>query len=272
MDVYDPTCRVEAKAGDRQFDTSLSETVRPESQGPADWTGVSRHVVNVPDTSLSLVEAWLPVIVVSSMTTVPPGSRSSPPPMPTPEGPVVPAVPGMAVPGKPPGVPPDPACAPPPSPAGAAQPPIGLVAGDGISGLGLLGTLLRAQSGLDGEGAGRLVEDAATQTRTAGAAVAAIAAFAGRAGTAEPAVAAAAALAEAATSAHAAGAAGGLVIGEVHGDTGKGRGAAIVQPAADSSAGPATVAAIRRPRRSRRRHRDQSGLSGRRWPRIPEAP
>ena len=51
------------------------------------------HTENVPCTSLSVVVAELPVIVVLSMTAVPPVMRSSPPPIPVPE---LPARPEMA--------------------------------------------------------------------------------------------------------------------------------------------------------------------------------
>src|SRR5262249_44364400 len=46
-------------------------------------------------------------------------------------------------------------------PAGAARPQTGLVARDGVGGLGLRGALLRPQPGLEGEGAGRRIEGAA---------------------------------------------------------------------------------------------------------------
>src|SRR4029077_11016943 len=78
--------------------------------------GVNRHVVKVPDTSLSVVEAVLPVMVVLSMTTVPPGRRSSPPPTPTPETPAAPGLPGKREPGVRCGGPRPPASTPPASP------------------------------------------------------------------------------------------------------------------------------------------------------------
>ena len=62
---------------------------------------------------------------------------------------------------------------------------IGLVGGDDVGGLALLGPLLRTEPGLDGESAGRRVEDAAALADAALAAIAAIAARGGAAGASE---------------------------------------------------------------------------------------
>ena len=62
---------------------------RRRSRGP-----VCRHVEKVPWTSLSLVEALLPVIVVLSIVTVPPGTVFCPPPIPEPTVPSRSARPG----------------------------------------------------------------------------------------------------------------------------------------------------------------------------------
>src|SRR4051794_19719754 len=223
---------------------SPRESASSPGSGPGAPAGIGRHVVNVPDTSLSLVEAWLPVTVVSSMTTVPPGRRSSPPPMPTPGTPAVPAGAGAGEPRDPPRGPARPGLRPSSESTAASLPPVGLVARDGVGGLRLIGALPRAQPGLDGEGAGDGVEDAAAEARAAVPPSAAIAARAPGTGTAETAVAAAAALTEAATRADATGAAVGLVIREVHGDAGEGGGAGVEQPAADPGARRASAPAV----------------------------
>ena len=56
---------------------------------------VGRHDENVPSTSLSLVVAVFPVMVVLSIVAVP--TLTIPPPMPTPAEEAVPAVPLVAV-------------------------------------------------------------------------------------------------------------------------------------------------------------------------------
>ena len=81
------------------------------------------QVENVPATSGPPVVARLPLIVVSSITTVPPVRRSAPPPIPVPAGLLAPLEPTVAWPGVPLGVPPDPATAgpvPPRAPPGPA--------------------------------------------------------------------------------------------------------------------------------------------------------
>jgi hypothetical protein len=81
--------------------------------------------VIVPSTSLSLVEAWLPVIVVLSALAVP--KLATPPPMPTPNRPVAPGWPGVAVP-LPAAVTPPPAPACPPEALAAMLPAMKSVA------------------------------------------------------------------------------------------------------------------------------------------------
>ncbi len=61
------------------------------------------HVENLPSTSGSAVVAWLPVIVVLSMTAVP--MMATPPPIPTREMSIAPLFPGVAWPARPCGVP-----------------------------------------------------------------------------------------------------------------------------------------------------------------------
>ena len=81
------------------------------------------QVENVPATSGPPVVARLPLIVVSSITTVPPVRRSAPPPIPVPAAALAPLEPTVAWPGVPLGVPPDPATAgpaPPRAPPGPA--------------------------------------------------------------------------------------------------------------------------------------------------------
>jgi hypothetical protein len=68
----------------------------PCSLGDLVPAGDGPHEENVPSTSLSRVEAVLPVIVVSSMVAVP--RIAMPPPSPTPADPATPAVPGVFVP------------------------------------------------------------------------------------------------------------------------------------------------------------------------------
>ena len=58
----------------------------------------------------------------------------------------------------------------------ALQPCVGLVGGDDVCGPGLFGTLLRAQSGLDGQEAGRQVVDAAAEPVSSGAGCSTVAA------------------------------------------------------------------------------------------------
>ena len=169
--------------------------------------------MNVPDTSLSAVEAVLPVIVVLSMTTVPPARRSSPPPTPTPGAPAAPGLAGKATPVLPSGFrqlrQPRLTGARPPT-----RPSVGLVARDGIGGLELLDPFL-AQPRLDGKGAGRRIEDRAAKRRTAGAAIAAVASEGASAKAAETSVAAPAALTEATVPAAPPIPAVGLVVREI---------------------------------------------------------
>src|SRR5262245_4289502 len=82
------------------------------------------QVENVPNTSAALVVARLPLIWVSSITTVPPATRLAPPPIPVPLAPFGPAEPEVAEPAVPLGVPPDPATACPAAPPAPPRPAV----------------------------------------------------------------------------------------------------------------------------------------------------
>ena len=106
----------------RPLPGGCAEVRAAAGSGPSSPAAVLRQLVNVPDTSLSLVEAVLPVMVVLSITTVPPVRRSSPPPIPTPATPAAPGLPGNAAPALPLGLPPAPATTPPGSPPAPPSP------------------------------------------------------------------------------------------------------------------------------------------------------
>ena len=185
----------------------------PRSWGPRGATR-GRQGVIVPSTSLSLVEAWLPVIVVLSMWAVP--KLAMPPPTPTLNRSVTPGWPGVATPLTPltpREIPAESARGAAPGARLPARSGQGLIGRDDVGGLGLLGPLLRPQPGLEREGPGGRVEDPAADAAGALAAVAAGAAGGAAAGgrARDAGAAAAAARGAAAGAAGAAGAAYRLV-------------------------------------------------------------
>ena len=113
-------CRIADAHRSMSWCVSSACVIGCPSSSPRQFYNFGNHAVNVPNTLLSLVVAVLPVMVVLSMTTVPPASRSSPPPIPVPESAVAPALPGWAMPAAPFGLPPAPA---PATPAAPPAPP-----------------------------------------------------------------------------------------------------------------------------------------------------
>ena len=226
-----------------------------------------------PSTLLSLVEAWLPVMVVLSKSAVP--KVPTPPPTPALNRSVAPGWPALAAPLTPKGEFPPPAVAPPPAPACPPDAGQGVICRDDVHGVGLFGPLLRPQLGLEREGAVGRVEDPA--------AAAAGALAAGAAGAAGCAAAFESARGRAACLAGAAGAAGRLVGGERDGYPGEGGGRRVEQaaavaiarggagrrpapplanpPRADVPRGPRRL----RPRRRRHCRRRRPGRRCRRW-------